>query len=117
MRQIIEQIQYKPNWNILFFEGTERPYIQLKVLGNCSITGDLVPWVSGKRFLSYFMSNQEIVGSVFALIKDAEDHEMREFFRYKGKAIYNPHLDPDKLAEFASKKENFNYRKNSMGEA
>lgn len=63
------------------------------------------------------MCRQEIVGVVFALIKDAELHEIHEWFRYKGRSIYNPHLDPDVLADVASRKESFVTRDDSMTNA
>lgn len=53
------------------------------------------------------MCQQEIVGCVFSLIKAAEEHEMLEWFRYQGASIFNPHLNPDALAEVAKRKENF----------
>ena len=114
MQKIIDQITYKKGWQVKLFDNLERSYIQLHVDGICSISGKAVFWVSGKRFLSKHMTNQEVVGTVFSLIKEAEEHEMREFFRYKGASIFNPHLDPNKLAEFARDKDNFNYRSNSM---
>jgi hypothetical protein len=123
MLGIIDEIAYKPGWMIeLIVEpGTRRPYIQISVdersdSSLCSLArdGKRVPWKSGKRYLSYHMCRQEIVGAVFGLIKDAEEHEMREWFRYRGASIFNPHLDPDVLAEVARKKASFNVRENAM---
>jgi hypothetical protein len=123
---IISQITYKPGWSILFgIDGddpaTSRAYAQIGVdetteaaLDAQMRDGTKVPWKSGKRYFSKFMCRQEIVGTVYGIIRDAEIHEFREWFRYKGAAIDNPHLDPDKLAEFARKKENFNVRENAM---
>ena len=60
------------------------------------------------------MCRQEIVAAVYGAIEKAELHEIREFFRYKGASIFNPHLDPDVLAEVAKKKSSFNVRENAM---
>ena len=60
------------------------------------------------------MCRQEVVSAVYGAIEKAELHEIREFFRYKGASIFNPHLDPDVLAEVAKKKESFNMRDNAM---
>ncbi|ASV44385.1 hypothetical protein PBI_SCTP2_370 [Salicola phage SCTP-2] len=119
VKQIVGKCSYKPGWEIMVKEHETRGvYIQLhNTQGMCSITSEHQPWVSGKRYLSEFMCRQEIVGVVFALIKDAELHEIHEWFRYKGRSIYNPHLDPDKLAEVASKKESFVTRDDSMTNA
>lgn len=121
MREVVSRCTYKDGWGIRLLvdnsEPTLRPYLQLRVQGHDSISGEPAEWVSGKRYLSTFMCRQEIVGAVFALIKDAEMHELHEWFRYKGRAIYNPHLDPDVLAEVASKAESFNSRTDSMTNA
>ncbi len=125
MFQIVESITYKPGWKIGFYaiagEPETEPYVQLEVteesdasLDACKRDGVRTPWKSGKRFLSQHMCRQEVVGTVFGLIEGAEKHEMREWFRYKGASIYNPHLDPDELVKLARKASSFNVRENSM---
>lgn len=76
--------------------------------------GTRSPWRSGKRYLSVHMCRQEVVGAVFGLIKDAEVHEIHEWFRYRGASIFNPHLDPDALAVLAKRKDAFVVRENAM---
>lgn len=112
---IVHRVTYKPGWAIDFHcDGPDRPYIQLHVEGFDAVTKTGTAWKSGKRYLSFHMCRQEIVGAVFGLIKDAEEHEMREWFRYRGASIFNPHLDPDALVEVARKKASFNMRENAM---
>lgn len=119
VKKMVAKCTYKPGWEIRVKQCGERGvYIQLyNAHGVCSVSGKSQPWVSGKRYLSEFMCHQEIVGVVFSLIKDAELHEIHEWFRYKGRSIYNPHLDPDVLAEVAGKKESFVTREDSMSNA
>ncbi len=50
----------------------------------------------------------DIVKTAWMAIQAAEEHEMRENFRYRGKRIFSPHFDVDKMAEF-SKLENTTY--------
>lgn len=116
---LVSQCSYKPGWNIElhgnFQEGSA--YLQIAVgedIGRCSITHKPVAWKSGERSLSRYMCRQEIVGAVFGLIKDAEMHEIHEFFRFQGASIFNPHLDPFALVEVAKKAESFNCRENAM---
>lgn len=111
---IVRDCSYKDGWEIGIYLDKDRPYIQLTVEGTDSVTGEPCTWKSGKRWLSDHMCKQEVVGVVFGLIKDAEMHELHEWFRYKGSSIYNPHLDPDALAELASKKSSFIMRDNPM---
>lgn len=124
---IVDACTYKPGWRIYLRadletagKKTDRFYIQLEVDATARAAVSSVapypiePWKSGKRYLSLHMCRQEIVGVIFDLIKAAEDHEMREWFRYKGASIYNPHLDPDVLAAVAKYKDSFVMRDNAM---
>ncbi|MNF29691.1 hypothetical protein D3C85_851500 [compost metagenome] len=114
MREIVNAITYKPDWTIHLKDDGDRLYVQIEATTLDSITREPTTWKSGKNYLSPFMCRQEVVGVVFGAIEKAEIHEMREFFRYKGASIYNPHLDPEALVELASRKENFNMRDNAM---
>ena len=104
--EIVNAISYKPNWVFEVHGAPDRnpphvrPYLQATVTDTPdSQTGELTLWKSAKHYLSYHMCRQEIVGTVFRLIRDAEEHEMREWFRYRGRGIYNPHIDPDALVD------------------
>ena len=125
MLKIVEAITYKPGWHIGFHaiagDPDAEPYVQLEISEESDASldaqkrdGTRTPWKSRRVYLSHHMCRQEIVGAVFGLIDGAERHEMREWFRYRGASIYNPHLDPDALVPVASKASNFNVRENSM---
>jgi hypothetical protein len=43
----------------------------------------------------------------------AMEHEVREGFRYRGASIFNPHMDPDKLADFANDAANMQAREDA----
>lgn len=118
---IIGSVTYKPGWSVLMGFSEKRPYVQLEVstisdatLDSYKRDGTRTPWKSAKRYLSEHMCRQEIVGCIFGLIKDAELHEVHEWFRYKGASIFNPHLDPDVLVEVAKRKSSFVVRDNAM---
>lgn len=117
IHMIVGRITYKQGWTIGVFEKDYRPYIQLTVLGRDAVTGRRCRWTSAKSWVSDFACDQEIVGAVFKLIKDAEVHELHEWFRYRGAAIYNPHLNPDALVAVAKDKSNFIARADSMTNA
>lgn len=121
MRGLVVRCTYKPGWSVFFGVDKDRPYVQIAVnetadASLCSYKrdGSRDAWKSGKRYLSLHMCRQEVVGAVFALIKDAEMHELHEWFRYKGASIYNPHLDPDVLVDVARKADSFVMRENAM---
>lgn len=126
--EIVGLIAYKPGWSVSIDRDYDddrslgRLYVQLAVSALAEASRDptdrtrfrCVPWKSGKRYLSPHMCRQEIVGVVFGLIQDAEMHEVREWFRYRGAAIYNAHLDPDVLVEVARKASSFCVREDAM---
>lgn len=117
IKTIIELITYKPGWSIILGQDSSggRPYIQIgAATPDSTDPSNVVPWKSAKHYLSPFMCRQEVVGTVYHAIERAELHEMNEFFRYKGASIYNPHLDPDALAELARHRSAFNMRVDSM---
>ena len=114
MKSLVGACTYKPGWEIIFDNDGERPFVQIAATTLCSASGEASAWKSGKTYLSPYMCRQEVVSAVYGAIEKAELHEIREFFRYKGASIFNPHLDPDVLAEVAKKKESFNMRDNAM---
>lgn len=123
---IVRRVSYKPGWYIRLGRdraspswAEHRPFIQIEVTAESDaslspITREREPWKSGKHYLSPHMCRQEIVGAVFGAIMAAEQHEIREWFRYRGASIYNPHLDPDALVLFARNRDNFDFRENAM---
>lgn len=125
-RDLVSACTYKPGWIVGYdwetTETTYRPYIQVVVTTDAEasmessgpLKGTRFSWKGGKRYLSLYMCRQEVVSAVFAAFLAAEEHEVREWFRYKGASIFNPHLDPDVLAEVARKKASFNVRENAM---
>lgn len=82
----------------------------LNFLGSVGVDGDF--YIDAHQ--ENWMCRQEVVGAVFGAIRAAEEHEMKEWFTYKGARIFNPHLDPDVLAEVARSKSSFNFRENAM---
>lgn len=116
---IIGQITYKPGWYLRVGVEDTRMWVQVGVTEEAEISfdphaGKKVPWRGAKHYLSPYMCRQEVVGTVFHAIERAEMHECKEWFRYKGRSIYNPHLDPDVLVEVASRANSFNTRDNAM---
>ena len=118
-KDVIGNITYKPGWYLRTCVEDKRMWVQVGVTEDAEISFDpienkKVPWRGAKNYLSEHMCRQEVVGVVFGAFEKAEIHEMREWFRYKKRSIYNPHLDPDVLAQVASKKTSFNVRENAM---
>lgn len=119
--EIVSQITYKPGWTIHVGTDQKGVYCQVGVeewteaaLDAQHRDGTRQAWKGGKRYFSPYMCRQEVVGLVYGLLEAAEKHEMKEWFRYRGASIYNPHLDPDALVALAKKGSSFNVRENAM---
>lgn len=71
--------------------------------GTCNVTGKPMPWKGRKWVLSKWMTDGEVVQTVFMALLAAIEHEAREAFLYKGYAVLDPHYDIDKLVELRSR--------------
>lgn len=80
---------------ITFFESGEKQYCR--------------KWRLENRF-----TVSDIVRTAWLATLAAEEHEARERFKYKGKSIFGPHFDVDKLVELAKYKENLDLREEAM---
>lgn len=112
-------ITYKPGWYVEAYKDDRGIYIQVGVTTEAEISWDMikkerVAWKGAKHYMSPFMCDSEVVGAIFGAFKQAEEHETREWFRFQGRSIYNPHLSVYALHELASKAENFETRENAM---
>lgn len=117
--KIVSACSYKPGWYIEAHQDSRGIYIQVGVTTEAEISWDMikkerVAWKGGKHYLSPFMCDSEVVGAVFGAFKQAEEHETREWFRFMGRSVYNPHIDVYVLHEIAGKLKNFDTRENAM---
>jgi hypothetical protein len=62
-------------------------------------------WTGRKWMLSLHMTDGEVVQTAMAAVLAWHEHEARESFKFRGKAIFNPHLSLDALCERAEQKE------------
>ena len=92
--EIIENIKYK-DYSIMFKEGRDgRPYLQVDMgMTECATTSESTVMWGRKWYLSPHMTETEVVQTAFKAVLAAEEHEIREFFEYKGRKVFNPHFD------------------------
>jgi hypothetical protein len=62
-------------------------------------------WTGRKWMLSLHMTDGEIVQTALAAVLAWFEHEAREAFKFRGKAIFNPHLSLGALCERAEQQE------------
>lgn len=112
MRDIVAECRFE-DWNIVVRMDGNRAYLQIHVLnGKDAETGLPMEWTGRKWMLSPHMCKNEIVSTAFKAVMTAMEHEIRENFRYRGVAIFNPHLDPDALVDLVSNPANLQERPN-----
>lgn len=103
VQTIIDEVEYL-DWNFVIGGTPNHWYLQLRF-------GDLDDVQLGRKWkLSPHMTKSEVVQTAFLAVKTAVEHELRESFRYSGRAIFNPHFDVDKLAELAKHSHNLDLR-------
>lgn len=92
------------DWKIRLLLEDGRPQIQVEFEAPDSKTGEPKGWVGRRWRLSFLMTRSEIVTTVFKAIMTAVEHETRENFKYRGRAIFGPHFNVDRLWALAGKK-------------
>lgn len=105
LHSTIANISYK-KWSlriILDKQNHTPPYAVCIMAGFQDCTGK--EWTTRKWLISPHMTVSEIVQTAFLMIKTAEEHEMREEFRYKGQTIFGPHFNVERLVNLASEGE------------
>lgn len=99
IRDILSEVEFR-GWEFALHLG-ERWYLQVCFEAPCSRTGELKQQRGRKWMLSPHMTRSEIVSTALKAVLTALEHEAREDFRYKGIAIYNPHIDVQALVMVA----------------
>jgi len=97
---LLSQIDFG-DWNYGLYIDDKRPYLQIKFTGPDSVTGDIKDWSGRKWFLSYHMTDSEVVQTAFLATMTAMEHETREKFKWKGEPIFRPHFDIQALHEIS----------------
>lgn len=90
----MSHIKYR-DWRYIIFDNANDPYLQIQFEENGE-TQYCRRW-----FLSEKMSVSDVVRTAFMATLAAEEHEARERFTYRGKRIFGPHYDVDRLVEIA----------------
>jgi hypothetical protein len=95
---IVEQVEYK-DWLIRINRKDSHLFVQ-------AVWYDEEEQLSREWFISPRMTHSDVVRTIFAMILMAEEHEVRERFRYKNRRIFGPHFDANVMVDIAGKKSN-----------
>lgn len=104
--EVIELLMQIRCRDFVFRAALDGSWIQVKRWGLDSDTNKL-DWIKGRKWrLSEHMTKSEVVQTALKACIAFEEHEVREAFTYKNKAIFGPHLSIDKLVEFCGLPDN-----------
>lgn len=101
--EVLRNVHYR-GWSFLVREddahrSNARCYLQIAFNAPNRDDGKNAAWTGRKWFLSSHMTVSEIVQTALLAVLAAEEHEARENFMYRGRAIFGPHWDVDELVE------------------
>lgn len=85
-------------------------YLQVQYMDTDVDTGKEEKQHGRKWYVSRFATRSEIVQTAFKAVLTSQEHIAREFFLYKGKRIFGPHYDVDKLVGLCSDDEHLDVR-------
>lgn len=106
---ILEAITYK-DWLFFLREHEGFRYLQVRFKETDPYTNEVVTAYGRKWHLSEHMTRSEVVQTALMAVLAAEEHEARERFRYKGRAIFGPHFSVEALVDMAGYKANLDLR-------
>lgn len=93
---VLEHVAYKPGWKVKVHLGAGCVmYMQVHYDGTGAYGPE--PWTGRKWQVSQWMTATELVHTAFKAVLAAEEHETREFFKYKGVEVCGPHWDVEDI--------------------
>jgi hypothetical protein len=92
-RQILDRITYKDQWSFVLQELTQDSWVLTVWFRAPDATSGKSEWFCGREWpISSAFTEDSLVGTVLLAIKTIEEHEMLEFFKVDGLALFNPHI-------------------------
>jgi rubrerythrin len=107
-RQAVHDILAEVSYPGYRFEvgGTDRTWIRAHFEERCSVSGGEPARQSTRRwYISEQACRNEVVQTALKCVLTSVEHEARERFKYRGKAIFGPHFDVDALHRICADKE------------
>lgn len=98
---LLDQITYKPGTHVALGLTVAGPYLQVEVERTDIMTGRTGVGRGGRYTVAPDATTSEVVQAVFGLFRAYEEHECREWFKYRGRRVYGPHMDIEALWDVA----------------
>jgi len=90
IRTIVADVKYL-DWELYVDKMGDGFYVQVRFDAPDSETGVIESQHCRKWYISKWMSETEVVDTVYKAVEAAVIHEMKESFTYRGNMIHNPH--------------------------
>jgi len=103
LQKFVDELQFN-DWEFHLRLKNEIPYLQIKFMAPCNDTGKMELQSCRKWMLSYHMNTDELISTAYKATEAAVLHEMREQFKWRGEALFHPHIDPQELWKLAHEK-------------
>lgn len=99
--QVLNKVEFEDwRFDVLLEEGG-RLVLRVRFGAADNVSGERAVQRGRKWFLSLHMTRSEVVSTALKAVLTAVEHEAREKFLYRGRAIFGPHHDVELLHELA----------------
>lgn len=97
MQQVIAECEFPHYTLAVTIDGRGAIYLRASYVEPDVHTGKQELQQTRRWFLSPEMTRSEIVSTAFKCVLTSAEHRVREWFRYRGRAVYGPHFNVDAL--------------------
>lgn len=101
VRAALHRVEY-PGYHFTAHERSGMVYVKAQFMAPCAKTGDDVRQTTRRWLIRPDATEMEIVQTLFKLVLTSVEHEARENFKWRGRAVLGPHMDLDQLWEAAA---------------
>lgn len=111
IREVVKRCAFQEYIFDVHLDGRGEIFLQASYMEADTVTGVIESQLTRRWFISPHMTDSEIVRTAFKCIITSMEHRTREWFTYKGRAIFGPHFDVDVLHGVCGQKESFEHRR------
>jgi hypothetical protein len=97
---ILAEVKY-PSKEFVVLEEDDRLFLQAQYWERCVDTGALELQKTRKWVVSRYATKSEVIQTAFKAVLTSAEHQVREHFKYRGRAVFGPHFNVDQLWEIA----------------
>lgn len=100
VQKILSRLRYR-NWSFEAEERAHELFVRVSFPAADLVSGREEQQHGRRWLVSRHSTVSEVIQTAFLAVKTAEEHELREQFRYRGRMIFGPHFDAEALHEIA----------------